>query len=143
MSRATRTPSRGNHGDAVGRSFLRPLSLLADMGTGTFNLPDGHCPDEHPMSDIACTMPGTGSTPPPWDARATDAVTKFLRTTRVGCMGTERVLRDEEEEEDREGRAPLRLYFPFSFSFLGAKSSRLHFLLSFFTCGWGAPTMTG
>ena len=73
------------------------------MSTGTFNLPDSHCPDDHPMSDIACTMPGTGSTPPPWDARATDAVIKFLRTTRVGCIGTERVHRDEGEEEDSEG----------------------------------------
>ena len=38
-----------------------------------------------------------------WDGRATEAVLEFLRTTRVGCIGTERVPPEEEEGEDSEG----------------------------------------
>lgn len=38
-----------------------------------------------------------------WDGRATDAVLEFLRTTRVGCIGTERVPPEEGEGEDSEG----------------------------------------
>ena len=38
-----------------------------------------------------------------WDGRATEAVIKFLRTTRVGCVGTERVPPEEEEGDISEG----------------------------------------
>ena len=38
-----------------------------------------------------------------WDGKATEVVLEFLRTTRVGCIGTERVSREEEEGEDSEG----------------------------------------
>ena len=42
-----------------------------------------------------------------WDVRATDAVLGFLRTTRVGCRGTERVRpEDRGEASDREGGGP-------------------------------------
>ena len=37
-----------------------------------------------------------------WDGRATEAVLEFLRTTRVRCMGTERVP-PEDKGEIREG----------------------------------------
>ena len=38
-----------------------------------------------------------------WDGRATKAVLDFLRTTRVGSIGTERVPPEEEEGEVSEG----------------------------------------
>ena len=38
-----------------------------------------------------------------WDGRATEAVLEFLRTTRVGCIGTERAPPEDEEVEDNEG----------------------------------------
>ena len=51
--------------------------------------------------------------------KATEGVLEFLRTTRVGCIGTERVPPEEEEGRTvrgrREGRPPLRLYFSFVF----------------------------
>ena len=37
-----------------------------------------------------------------WDGRATEAVLEFLRTTRVGCTGVERVP-PEGEGKDNEG----------------------------------------
>ena len=54
-----------------------------------------------------------------WDGWATVAVLDFLRTTRVGCIGAERVPPEEEEEEYSEGEeggpAHPRLYFSFAF----------------------------
>ena len=43
------------------------------------------------------------------DGRATEAVLEFLRRTRVGCIGVERVPPEEEDgdESESEGRAPL------------------------------------
>ena len=38
-----------------------------------------------------------------WDVRAAEAVLEFLRTTRVGCIGTERAPSEEEEVEESEG----------------------------------------
>lgn len=38
-----------------------------------------------------------------WDWRATEAVLEFLRTTRLGCIGTERVPPEEEGRGGREG----------------------------------------
>ena len=38
-----------------------------------------------------------------WGGRATEAVLEFLRTTRVGCIGTERVPPEKEEAEVNEG----------------------------------------
>ena len=56
-----------------------------------------------------------------WDGKVTGAVLKFLRTTRVGCLGTERVPPEEEEGENserrREGWAPLRFCFFLHLSF--------------------------
>ena len=90
-----------------------------------------------------------------WDGRATEAVLEFLRTTRVGCIGTERDPPEEEEgrivRKRREGWAHPRLYlFPSSFlywSFLfGANFSGASFLCSFLCLSFGvlgSPTMTG
>ena len=38
-----------------------------------------------------------------WDGRSTEAVLKFLRSTRVGSIGAERVPPEEEEGEESEG----------------------------------------
>ena len=67
-----------------------------------------------------------------WDGRSTEAVLKFLRSTRVGSIGAERVPPEEEEGEESEGEEggppPPRLYFFLRLSFvpfpLGAKFLR-------------------
>ena len=41
-----------------------------------------------------------------WDGRATDAVLEFLRTTRVGCIGTGRVPPEDMEEVEGEKGGP-------------------------------------
>ena len=47
--------------------------------------------------------PRTSSVRLLWDEWATEAVLEFLRTTRVGCVGTERVHPEEEEGDISEG----------------------------------------
>ena len=57
-----------------------------------------------------------------WDAKAADAMLEFLRTTRVGCIRTERVPPEDmgEDIEGEEGgpgppwNVPFILFFPLS-----------------------------
>ena len=41
-----------------------------------------------------------------WDVRAADAVLEFLRTTRVGCIGVDKIPPEDrgEDNEGEEGR---------------------------------------
>ena len=48
-------------------------------------------------------QPRTASVRLLWDGWATEAVLEFLRTTRVGCIGTERVPSEEGEGEGGPG----------------------------------------
>ena len=81
-----------------------------------------------------------------WDARAADAVLKFLRTTRVGCIRTERVPPEdmgEDIEREEEGQGLPRMYLLFSF-FLCLPFSATFLLgegpfpLFFLIGGWGS-----
>ena len=74
--------------------------------------------------------PRIPSVRPLWDGRATEAVLEFLRTTRVGCIGAERIPPEDRggsAMERREGQGPPRIYIsfvlPFFFFLYGARLS--------------------
>ena len=61
---------------------------------------------------------------PLWGGWATEAVIEVLRTTRVGCVGTERVTSEEADGEDSEseegGPGPPLIEFFFRLSFISS-----------------------